>query len=565
MSGAKVKYSVYRSRYWFPLWHDADDDSEEPQAADDSGDGGDSGDQLSEMEGQLDADGKLALSFPTAVSDHKYDYVYRIDAHVTDQANREIIGRSSVIATYGSFAVNIEPERYFYAPGAKAAFTVQARTYDNQPVRARARVELVQWNRRNPDRWDSRGSTDVDLGADGTATAYLDIPRQGGSYRVRVTARTPEGRDVADDSYLWVSGAGDGGFRGGRDQTVQIVLDKKSYRAGDTAKLLIVAGQPNTPVYVTVEGRDLRQYKLVRSPDSTVSFELPVTAADEPGITVTAAFIRDGNLYNGRSTSRIPPVEHELNVKRVDRQAAVSAGPDGANTASRRTAPMANPRRTPNSAWAWWMKPSTASARTPPRTSLHFFFDRNGTASTPTNSLEYYFNGEAGKRRMRLAELRPPSRLAQLKPERLVQPKDPQGVPGYRLLGCRPGHRWRRPRARQSRVSGFAHHLAGHRARRHAPIRKWAAPSLKTIVRKNLILRLAVPRFFVQGDEVVISALVHNYLADAKRRASRWTSKVSSAGRRHEGSADSQPRRSARWIGACARSRCAAPPLRAKR
>ena len=35
-------------------------------------------------------------------------------------------------------------------------------------------------------------------------------------------------------------------------------------------------------------------------------------------------------------------------------------------------------------------------------------------------------------------------------------------------------------------------------------------------MRKNLILRLAVPRFFVQGDEVVISALVHNYLTEAK-------------------------------------------------
>ena len=35
-------------------------------------------------------------------------------------------------------------------------------------------------------------------------------------------------------------------------------------------------------------------------------------------------------------------------------------------------------------------------------------------------------------------------------------------------------------------------------------------------MRKNLILRLAVPRFFVQGDEVVISALVHNYLATEK-------------------------------------------------
>ena len=38
-------------------------------------------------------------------------------------------------------------------------------------------------------------------------------------------------------------------------------------------------------------------------------------------------------------------------------------------------------------------------------------------------------------------------------------------------------------------------------------------------MRKNLILRLAVPRFFVQGDEVVISALVHNYLATAKNGA----------------------------------------------
>ena len=44
-----------------------------------------------------------------------------------------------------------------------------------------------------------------------------------------------------------------------------------------------------------------------------------------------------------------------------------------------------------------------------------------------------------------------------------------------------------------------------------------AGATLKTIVRKNLILRLAVPRFFVQGDEVVISGIVHNYLTTAKQ------------------------------------------------
>jgi alpha-2-macroglobulin len=38
----------------------------------------------------------------------------------------------------------------------------------------------------------------------------------------------------------------------------------------------------------------------------------------------------------------------------------------------------------------------------------------------------------------------------------------------------------------------------------------------KVIVRKNVMVRLAVPRFFRQGDQVTISVMVHNYLPDAK-------------------------------------------------
>ncbi|HEV2447275.1 MAG TPA: hypothetical protein VGS58_15185 [Candidatus Sulfopaludibacter sp.] len=73
-------------------------------------------------------------------------------------------------------------------------------------------------------------------------------------------------------------------------------------------KLLIVSGQPNTPVYVTEEGRDLRQYKLVRSTEATVTYEIPVTANDEPGITVDAEFVRKGNFYGGTQYIKVPPV-----------------------------------------------------------------------------------------------------------------------------------------------------------------------------------------------------------------------------------------------------------------
>jgi uncharacterized protein YfaS (alpha-2-macroglobulin family) len=116
---------------------------------------------------------------------------------------------------------------------------------------------------------------------------------------------------------------------------------------------------------------------------------------------------------------------------------------------------------------------------------------------------------------MRLAELRPASRLAQLKPERMVEPKVRKAFPDTAFWAAdvvtgADG----RARAKVE----FPDSLTTWRAtaRGATPETKVGSATLKTIVRKNLILRLAAPRFFVQGDEVVISAIVHNYLAEAK-------------------------------------------------
>src|SRR5439155_5104830 len=113
VNGAKVQYAVYRDRYWFPLWYDPED--VEFVAGENESE--DSGDQVAQEEGQLDSEGKLTIKFNTTVSDHKFDSIYRVEARVTDQAKREIIGKGWIVATYGSYALNASPDRYFYAPG----------------------------------------------------------------------------------------------------------------------------------------------------------------------------------------------------------------------------------------------------------------------------------------------------------------------------------------------------------------------------------------------------------------------------------------------------------------
>jgi alpha-2-macroglobulin len=507
---AKVKYAIYRERYWFPLWYDPDEESAGPGNLDDSDD---SGDQVGEQEGQLDADGKLTVSIPTSVSDHKFDYLYRVEARVTDAANREITGTGWIVATYGSFVLNVAPQQYFYAPGSKAAFTVQARDYENMPVRTRAHVELLKVNFRNPNRTEVKGATDLDVGTEGSATASLEIPKDGGEYRVRVSARAPEGRDLQAEAYLWVSG-GQWNLDQGPNQAVQIITDKKTYRAGDTAKLLIVAGHRGTPVYVTVEGQDIRKCQLIRSEDSTLSLDVPVTAADEPGITVTAGFIRNGVFHNGSKYVKIPPVEHQLNVKlttdkpqylpgQTAEYSIDVSGPDG--------------KPVPRAEFSLGVVDEAIYGirRDTTQDIVSFFFSHNFNRVSTDSSLEYYFSGEAGKRRMRLAELRPPSRLAQLKPERIVQPKIRKAFPDTAFWAAdvvtdASGHA-------RAKVE-FPDSLTTWRAtsRGITPDTKVGGAVLKTIVRKNLIVRLVVPRFFVQGDQVVVSALVHNYLPEAK-------------------------------------------------
>ena len=151
---------------------------------------------------------------------------------------------------------------------------------------------------------------------------------------------------------------------------------------------------------------------------------------------------------------------------------------------------------------------------------VNFFFERQWNRVFTESSLEYYFTGEAGKRRMRLAELRPASRLAQLKPERLVQPKIRKAFPDtafwnadivtdnagrahakvdfsrIRSLPGAPPPAWH-----NFQYTGGQRDSQDHRAQESYPPAGGSA-----------LLR-------TQGDEVVISALAHNYLSGEKDRA----------------------------------------------
>ena len=324
-----MKYVVHKFRYWYPLYADPDEGGDEVREDGYYGEG----EQILEESGQLDADGKLTVSIPTEISEQKWDMRYRIEARVTDSANREIAGAASVVATHGSFLVNIQPDQYVYEPGQTATFTIEARDYDGGPIQTPVRAELFEHVWQKPDGAPIQ-QADARTGADGKAKVSLTV-RKGGSYVARVSAKTPEGREVESRCYVWVTGESEGWY-GGRTERLQIVTDKKSYRPGDVAKVLIVTGVPGAHVLVTAEGRELYTKQVIRTLASTLTVDVPVKAEYTPNFFVSAAFVSDGKLHKGSKSVSVPAVEQQLKVDVTPSKAEFKPGEPGVYTITAR-------------------------------------------------------------------------------------------------------------------------------------------------------------------------------------------------------------------------------------
>ena len=262
------------------------------------------GEQETEQSGTLDADGKLQITIPTKVSTKKQDLTYRIEARVTDEGNREISGHGFALATYGSFYVSAQPNSYVYSKGSAAIINVIAQDYDKKPIATAFRAELRRWN------WQKRSGEVVSTaqgqtGADGKGQVQFTIP-DAGEFRVRITAVTPENREVENTAYLWAPGESPL-WAGTQQERIQIVADKKSYAPGDTAHVLIVTGNQPASVLVTSEGNGLYSAKVIRSNGGSVTVDVPIQPEFAPNFYVSAAFIRGNKFYSGNKSLKVPP------------------------------------------------------------------------------------------------------------------------------------------------------------------------------------------------------------------------------------------------------------------
>jgi uncharacterized protein YfaS (alpha-2-macroglobulin family)/tetratricopeptide (TPR) repeat protein len=274
-------------------------------------------------QGKTDEDGRLALSFPAKEFDDGRDSKYLIEASVVDQSRREIRGAGQVFATKTPFFVFLEPERRIYRPGDRAKVKIRARTANDKPVKSEG--ELVVSIRRDgePDEdgkptvtWEEIGRVPASTDATGEGRGEF-VPDRLGAYRFEYVTKGEKDVEVRGATTLWIVSED---FQGAayRFQNVQLVADQRTYRIGDTLRLLVNTQFPDVPVLLTREadGR-LLDRRLVRTTGKSAVLEIPVTAGWVPNVFVKALFVRDGKVYQDRLEIVVPPEDRFLDVTLV--------------------------------------------------------------------------------------------------------------------------------------------------------------------------------------------------------------------------------------------------------
>jgi hypothetical protein len=336
VTGAAAEVLVYRDPYW-PRWQRV---REYPWffEAPDQGRRYGSSQLVSQQVLETDALGQLKVSFESE-ADAGTDFEYRVVARVTDASRREVSGSGSVRVTHQRYYVQATPRHNLHRPQDTVTVDFELQDANGEPFAAEGsasvrRMRTVQvWVDARGERAPVRPATDPEgWRLESQTTEYDDIltrvvktdtegrvelaftPERTGAYTVAWNGRDDDGTPITAATTVYVADDASGEL-GVRHGALQIVLDRDTCRAGQTAAVMLMAPSSDRWVLFTQHAGDLYDVRVVHLTGSVKLLSLAVDARHVPNVFFGAQMISDGALWSDVAEVIVPPVEQFLTVE----------------------------------------------------------------------------------------------------------------------------------------------------------------------------------------------------------------------------------------------------------
>lgn len=266
-------------------------------------------------------DGSATFTFTANRED--WDSDYEITAKVVDASNREVSGSSTVAVTRAAFDLILVTDRYVYEPGDLVRLQVNTAANDGTPTSAPVEITI---DRFLPDGTEERRFQRTrTTNSDGT---YSIVLRASGAnhYRITAKAQDADGNEVTATRNIWV--ADDQGTRNWNYSSVTITPDKDTYEPGDNATILIQAPALSGRGLITLESENIKSVYLFDIVGGLGLITLPIEATMTPNIFVTVMVPTDTGFQSASKELQVPPTDKMISVEVVADKAEYLPGED---------------------------------------------------------------------------------------------------------------------------------------------------------------------------------------------------------------------------------------------
>lgn len=285
----------------------------------------------------LDELGKLSIKYRPNLKKYPTSQILTVEANIEDPARQEVSASEDIIVHKSDFYIGLKPQRWTYGEKEKAAIDlISLDTKGAATGGKKYSAEIVRREYKYIERRDANGfwqfiyekddkkvqTIDGTTSADGKSVVSFEIP-QGGEYRIIVKWSDSKGNEAQSATEISAWGKGYVPWRMEKPQSIDLVADKDSYKVGDTAKILVKSLVPVTKALMTLDRGRMLEYKIIDLGGNADHIEIPITEGMMPNIfvSVVAHAGRDGDrppmLFSGEAELMIAPDQKRLSIEVV--------------------------------------------------------------------------------------------------------------------------------------------------------------------------------------------------------------------------------------------------------
>ncbi len=273
---------------------------------------------VAEAEVVIGRDGIVNVEIDTSFTKEVHgntDHRYEITAEVTDRSRRTIVGKGTILVARKPFKVYAWVDRGHYRTGDVVHADFSARTLDNKPVKGKGLLTLykISYRDKTPEetivqKWNI--STDDQ----GRASIQIKASKKG-QYRLSYKVTDKKSRTITGGHMFCVRGTGFDGKKY-RFNEIELVPDKREYAPGEKVRLMINTDHEKSTVVLFVRPANgvYIKPKVLRLKGKSRIEDIKVTKKDMPNFFIEAFTVHNGRIYSETREIIVPPEKRVLNV-----------------------------------------------------------------------------------------------------------------------------------------------------------------------------------------------------------------------------------------------------------